>query len=66
MLVKSLRPHGNQYGDKYWKVKGAVYEHPRPQGEIAAKIVKQHKVKEKSEAGSGDASSSSESSAAEE
>lgn len=54
MLVKTLRPHGNQYGDAYQKRKGVIYDHPRPQAEISAKIVKEHKVREKAKAAGAD------------
>lgn len=29
--VKTLRPHGNAYGDKYQKAEGAEYELPEAQ-----------------------------------
>lgn len=34
MKVKTLRPHQNQFGQKYSKVRGDEYEHPNPATDI--------------------------------
>lgn len=37
--VKALRPHSNQHGEKYAKVKDDTYVHPRPRADIDAGLV---------------------------
>ncbi|MBD2842704.1 hypothetical protein [Erythrobacter rubeus] len=37
--VKALRPHANPHGDKYHKVKGDKYIHPRPAADHGAGLV---------------------------
>lgn len=44
MKVKTLKQHGNQFGDKYQKEKGDVYEHPSPEADIAFLNVEGHAV----------------------
>lgn len=39
MKVKSLRVHQNQFGENFSKTEGEVYLHPRPEGDIASKVV---------------------------
>ncbi|MBB3035380.1 hypothetical protein [Alteriqipengyuania lutimaris] len=39
VMVKALRAHSNDHGEKFKKAKGAIYLHPRPAGDIAAGIV---------------------------
>lgn len=45
MHVKALKPHGNPFGDVYWKEKGARYSLPDVDAAplIAAKLVAEAK-----------------------
>ena len=46
MQVKTLKPHGNGYGAKFWKDKGDTYDLPAEQAKplIAAKLIAEAKT----------------------
>ena len=39
MKVKAVREHQNHFGKNFSKEKGEVYLHPRPEADIAVKLV---------------------------
>ncbi|KUO53195.1 MAG: hypothetical protein APF82_00990 [Sphingomonadales bacterium BRH_c42] len=50
MQVKTLKPHGNGYGAKFWKDKGDTYDLPEVQAKplIAAKLIAEAKTEAQS------------------
>lgn len=52
MQVKTLKPHGNGYGAKFWKDKGDTYSLPGGEAKplIAAKLIAEVKTEAKADA----------------
>lgn len=55
MHVKALKPHGNPFGDVYWKGKGATYSLPDVDAAplITSKLVAEAKPADKAPGKSG-------------
>ena len=41
MLVKTIKPHSNGYGNAFKKKKGQKYEHPNPAADLASGLVQE-------------------------
>lgn len=50
MLVRTLKTHYNEYGKKYEKTEGTVYDHPSPKALLKRKAVEDATVQKAAKA----------------